>query len=146
MIYISIIVENGKIIIRDCIPLILDLFIEKEFSIDLSKKDQNDISVIPLHVGNIEAIRIQYNDVQDLFTINVSTESEFVINLKATIYSFKLVPFETMTFLDIFCKDRWIIENKIRIFDSKEDEEGLFSYLRDLVGNEIIDNYRKKKA
>ena len=48
-----------------------------------------------------------------------------------------------MTFLDVFCMERWKLEEKIRDFHSKEDKEGLFSYLRDLVGDEIIDNYRK---
>lgn len=143
MIYIGIIVENGKITIKYSIPNWLGSFTEKEFPINPMELDQNDISVIPLHKGNIEKIIIQYNDVPNLFTINVNAESDFVINLKATIYKCKLVGFESPSLLVVFCKDQWIIEEKINQFEFKNDNKGLMSYLRDLYGNETIDDILK---
>jgi len=146
VIHIGIIVKNGKIIIHDSIPLMLGMLIWKEYMINLTQLDQNGIGVIPLHKGNIEYIRIQYENIRDLFKIDVNSDSKFVINLKATICNCELVIFENTTFLDVFCKDQWKLQKKIHDFHSKEDGEGLFSYLRGLVGNEIIDNYRKNKV
>lgn len=128
MIYISINVENGKIEIKDSFDL--GLFFEKVFPIEPTGDD-------PLHKRNIEEIRITYNSIRDLFKIYVSPTSKYYIHLKGKIHKCEHLDL----FLDIYCIDQEEFNDKIFKLSDKEDKKGLESYMRDLLGDEIMDKY-----
>lgn len=120
MILIGIKVSDGKIGIVYSLPGIIGKF-KKEFSILLD---------------NIIKIRIQYNEVRDLFTIMVKNDSEFGISLNASIYRCE----RNSSFLDILCKDQYLLDKEIKDFISERDIEGLRIFLGREVADEIFRN------
>lgn len=128
MINISINVELGKIIIKDSFDL--GLFFKKEYPIEPTGRD-------PLHKRNIEEIRFKYNEIQDLFKISVSPTSKYYIHLKAKIYKCEHLDL----FLDIYCIDQEKYRDKILDFSKRGNNKAIESYLRSLLGDDIIDEY-----